>query len=223
MRKLSEIIGGKTIRIRLLAANVGSPIGEFNRELVDHIFQRCLEQPDEMSFLPMCDLLQLSRLVNIYPGVFGIRKKVGHAILNEIKNRLHMVTYPEFHVHFIKIMRYLIVINVYDFDLLDNCFRPDYLDFMYKQKKQLNGALYEIDGCTRIHLKDSYRGNRLSDDYLGRFKYLGTYIPDQVNRFKNSEVFTYKIENVIRRLFTHYQYAHAISHHRHAGKFIRIK
>lgn len=219
MKQLSTTIANRSFRLCLMTANMGALVRTFDDELISYFFQRCLNRPDEISQLSMYDLELLSKFIKVYPKNAEYRTKVGHQLLDELKDRADSVANQTFHVHFIKIIRNLIVRNIYDFELLDNLFRSDYIKLMYRKKKQLDGALYEIDGYTRINLKDIYFGNRLSDDDLDKFKHFGTYIPDQINKPKRSETYTYKIEEIVGKLFKHYKYAHAVGHHRAAGNY----
>lgn len=217
MKNLKKTLENRSIRLCLLIASMGTPIRIFDTGTVEYFFQRCLIQSNELADLSIYDFDLLTRLINNYPVHSNIQKKIGYQIIDQIKGRLDCVAHQGFHKALIQTIRNLIVRGIYDPDLVDNLLRPDYIKFIYKTRKQLDGALYEIDGYTRINLKNVYHGNRLDDMYLEKFKHLGTYIPDQVKRYKQSEAFTYKVETQIKEIFQHWQYAHAISHHRHAG------
>lgn len=201
-------------------ANVGIAIRLFDNDIIAHMFERCLNHPDEFSELSMPDLEYLSRvLCTVTHSDRNELQKVGHLLLNEIINRLDQVASRGFYAHFANIVRNLTVIDVYNLELMDNIFRPDYIQFIHKKSKQLDLPLYEIDGYNRINLKDIYTGNRLSEKHLDKLCYLINWIPDKANRRKKHYEFTFAIEDVIQELFTHYQYAHAIAHRKNASKY----
>lgn len=214
----TSISDHRSLRICFLIANTGTSIRVFNDKIMFELFERCMKQSNELSGCEMSDLKRLSEIISFYHEYVEQRIAIAHRILDELKNRLENVTQQNFHENLIEIIRNLLFLGIYDSEFLDNIFRSDYIKQMYKKAKPLANAMYEIDGFARINLKNIYCGNLLSDEYLGKFKFFGTQIPDQVNRYKVSQAFVYEIENVIKHLFKNYQYAHAIGHHRQAGK-----
>lgn len=204
-------------------ANIGIAVRLFDDAIISNVFNRCLNHPDEFSELSMPDLEYLSRVLStINHSDRDELQRIGHLLLNEIVNRLDQVASRGFYAHFANIIRNLTVIDVYNLELLDNIFRPDYIQFIHKKSKQLDLPLYEIDGYTRINLKDIYTGNRLSEVHLSKLCYLINWVPDKKKKFKKHHDFTYAIEDVVRKLFTHCQYAHAVAHRKNASKYIHL-
>lgn len=203
--------------------NVGVPIRDFDDEVILSTYKRCLNHPDEFEDLSMSDLEYLSRILSMsnYHDQEIVRQ-VGVLLLQEIKNRLLNVASRGFYEHFGNIVRNLTMIDVYDVELMDNLFRPDYIKCIHKHSKQVDMQLYEIDGYNRLNLKDIYNGNTLHDDYLDRLCYLINYVPDRVGRYKKLDEFAYAIEDVVNKLFTYSKYTHAVGHRRHAGRFFCV-
>lgn len=201
-------------------ANVGTPIRLFDHEIILNVFERCLNHPDEFEELSIADLEYLSRILTMsnYENPEKIRK-VGHLVLNEmINNRLDQVASRSVYTNFINIVRNLTMIDVYDLELMDNLFRPDYIKFVHKNSKQIDMPMYEIDGYNRLNLRGIYNGNHLSDEYLERLRYLIHWIPDRVERYRKQDEHVYAIEEVVQQLFTYCKFAHIVAHRRHAGK-----
>lgn len=217
-KDLYKSFSDRSLRICLLIADAGTSVRVFNDKIMFELFERCLKQSNTLSDFKMSDLKRLSELIGYIPGYIEKKISIGHLLLDVLKNRLENVAQQNFHDNFIEIIRNLLHQGIYNSELLDNIFRSDYIKQIYKKRMQLAGAMYEIDGYARINLRNIYCGNLLSDEYLGKFKFFGTRVPDQLNGHNVSEAFVYKIENVIKHLFNNYQYAHAISHHRQAGK-----
>lgn len=200
-------------------ANVGITARMFDNDIIANVFHRCLNHADEFSELSMPDLEYLSRVLSTYnQSEKDELQKIGHLVLNEIENRLDQVASRGFYAHFANIVRNLTVINVYNLELMDNILRPDYIRFIHKKSKQLDLPLYEIDGYNRINLKNIYTGNRLSDIHLSKLCYLINWIPDRQKQFKNHYDFVFVIDDIVRKLFTYCQYAHAVAHRKNASK-----
>lgn len=200
-------------------ANVGLAIRFFERDIIANVFDRCVNHSDDFRELSMPDLEYLSRVLSMYTGSDRDRmRQIGQLVLDEIANRLDQVASRGFYVHFTNIVRNLTVIDVYNLELIDNLFRPDYIRFIHKNSKQLDLPLYEIDGYSRINLKHIYAGNRLSDIHLEKLRFLINWVPDEKQRHKKHYEFTFVIEDVVQKLFTHFKYAHAIAHRKNASK-----
>lgn len=203
-------------------AHVGLPIRLFDTDIIANVFDRCLNHPDEFGELTMPDMEYLSRILSMNNHSDPDQlQKVGHLLLDEIKNRLGQVTSRRFYAHFINIVRNLTVIDVYNLELMDNIFRPDYIRIIHKNCKQLDFPIYEIDGYNRIDLKNIYKGNRLSEIHLEKLKFLINWVPDKDNRYKKHFEFSFAIENAVQKLFTYCQYAHAVAHRKNASKSFR--
>lgn len=201
-------------------ANVGAPIRLFDNDMILNVFKRCLNHPDEFEELSLADLEYLSRILTMssYENVETLRT-VGHLILDEIiENRLDQVAARSVYTHFINIVRNLTMIDVYDLELMNNIFRPDYIKFIHKNSKQIDMQMYEIDGYNRLNLKGIYNGNVLEDEYLDRQCYLIDWIPNREERYRKHNENAYVIEDVVRKLFSYCKFAHIVAHRRHAGK-----
>lgn len=158
-------------------ANVGVPIRLFDDVINSIIFKRCLANPDDLKELSMQDLEYLSRLISmvIYNNE-NIIQRIGHLLLIEIKTRLDNVAARGFFLNLTNIVRNLTMLNIYDLELLENLFRPDYIKFIYKNCKLIDPQLYEIDGYNRINLKSIYNGNLLPDRYLEKLCYVVNWV-----------------------------------------------
>lgn len=222
-KNLHSTLHHRSLKTCILMANVGLSIRLFDSDIITNVFDRCLNHPDEFSELSMPDLEYLSRVLSMYNHSDKDKlHKIGHLLLNEILNRLDQVASRGFYAHFSNIVRNLTVIDVYNLDLMDNIFRPDYIRFIHKNSKQLDLPLYEIDGYNRINLKNIYKGNRLSDIHLAKLCYLINWVPDREKRYKKHYEFTFAIEDTVRKLFTYCQYAHAVAHRKNASKCFAI-
>lgn len=221
MKNLGKSMENKSLKIGILIANVGLPIRQFDDEMMELVYQRCLEHPDELNNLSMPDLEYLSRILSMYKSRShandDVIKNVGFLLLEELKDRLDCVAQRGVYQNFVNIIRNLTNINIYDVELIDNLFRPDYIKRIHKNSKQLDMQMYEIDGFTRINLKDIYKGNRLEDAHLQRMCFLIDWIPDRNKYKKKSHEFVYTIEDVVRNLFEHCRFVHVIPYRRHAG------
>lgn len=200
--------------------NIGAPIELYDEVILAHTFNQCLNDSDQISALSMGTLQILSRALCLTedPQNMEAARLVGYRLLDEIKRRLDQVTSAYFHVSLISIVRNLTRIDVYDVELMQNLFRKDYLQFIYRKSRKLELPLYEIDGYNRINLKHIYRYDFVPDEYLDNMKYLQDFIPDRVKRFKKRHRFVYAMEDVIGGLFSQYRYAHVLPFHKHAGK-----
>lgn len=217
---LRNSLNGRSLKTCILMANVGVPIRMFDNEIILHVFERCLEQPEELQELSMSHLEYLSRVLSLSNfDDKDLVKKVGFSVLNELKNRTDLVAQRGIYVNFTNIVRNLTAINVYDLEILENIFRLDYIKFIHKNSKQLDLQLYEIDGYNRINLKNIYKGNHLADIHLEKLCYLMKWIPDRTKYRKNDE-FSYAIEDAVGKYFEYSQYAHAVPHRMHAGKLL---
>lgn len=216
MNNISKTLDQKSIHICALVASMGTPVRVFDEESITILFQRCLNQPDILCKLNLSALEKISRIIDLYPNNSDMSTKVGSFILEQMKTRLESLVDPLCYAASMNIIRNLLTHGIYDLELLDNILRSDFIKKM-NNSKQLHLSIYEIDAYTRINLKDIYNGNQLTDDYLARIKYLIEYEPDQVNKFKKAETQIYSIENVIKKYFEHYKFAHALAHHRFAG------
>lgn len=216
MKNISKTLDQKSIHICALVATMGASVRVFNEESVAILLQRCLNQPDILCKLNLSTLEKVSRIIDLYPKNWDTLTNVGSFILEQMKNRLESIVDPFSYGASMIIIRNLLTQDIYDLELLNNILRFDFIKKMNKSK-QLFLSVYEIDAYTRINLKDIYNGNRLTDDYLARIKYLIEYAPDQVNNFKKRETQIYNIENAIKKHFEHYKFAHALAHHKFAG------
>lgn len=166
----------------------------------------------------MPDLEYLSRIISLSNyGTIEMTEKMGSIMLEEMKNRLDYVAQRGIYANFVNIVRNLTEINVYDLELMDNIFRPDFIRCIHKKSKKLDMPLYEIDGFNRINLRDIYHGNRLEESHLERTCFFISWIPDRVNRYRKNDLFAYAVEDAVRKYFPHCQYAHAVPYRRHAG------
>lgn len=214
MTNISKTLDQRSLHFCVLTAHMGVPVRIFNEVINSYLFDRCLNE--SLSKLTIRTLENLSRIVYLSPETSEKLMKVSHLILDEAKKRLDVVAQQSYYSNFMNIIRNLLIRNVYDLELLNNILRPDYIKFM-NNSKQLEPTMYEIDGYARINLKNIYHGHILPNDFLQRTKYIVDYIPDQVNRFKKSEQFIYNVENATKRMFSFYNFAHAVAHHRYAG------
>lgn len=216
-QNLRASIESRSLKTCILLANVGVPVRHFDKEIISHVFKRCLDHPDELQELSMADLEYLSRILCMsnYENREMITA-VGQNLLAELKSRLENVASRGFYANFINIVRNLTMIDVYDLELMDNIFRSDYIKFIHKQSKQVDMQMYEIDGYNRINLKGIYNGNILPDNYLNKMCFLIEWIPDAA-KCRKQDAFSYAIKNTVQSLFTHCRYAHAVAHRRHAG------
>lgn len=221
--KISEALRSnmeaRLLKTCILMANIGVPIRLFDDQVILNVFQRCLNHPEEFEGLSMHDLEYLSRILCMsnYSDREMIRK-IGNLLLTEIKNRLEYVALRGFYTNFINIIRNLTLIHIYDLEIMENLFRPEYIRFIHKNSKQVDMPLYELDGYNRINLKCIYKGHLLPDNYLERICYLVDWVPDRVERYRKHHEFVYAIEDIVRKHFTHCQYAHAVAHRKAAGK-----
>lgn len=213
----------RPLRFGVLMTNIGAPLRVFDKEMMLKIFKRCLDHPNELRHLTMTDIESLTRAISLFydPSMENMIKDIGYHVLDELKNRLDQIASRTFFSSFIIIIRNLIQIHVYDLELMENIFRPDFIKCIYKRSQQLCLPIYEIDGYNRINLRNIYKGNYLADCYTDKLRFLSEYVPNRINRHKKSELFNYVLEDVISRLFTHYQYAHAVPHRRHAGILLK--
>lgn len=220
MKNLQKSMANKSLKICILIANVGLSIRQFDDAAIELVYNRCLKHSEELSNLSMPDLEYLSRILTLYRipnhSNSDVIKNVGSLLLEEVKTRLDCVAQRGAYENFANIIRNLTNVNIYDLELIDNFLRPDYIRRIHKKSKQLDIQMYEIDGYTRINLKDIYKGNRLDDACLERVCFLIDWIPNR-NKYKKSHQFMYAIEDVMRKLFAHCQFAHAIPYRRHAG------
>lgn len=216
MKKLFRTLDQKSIYTCALVASMGTPVSVFDEGSIAMLFQRCLNQPDMLCKLNLPVLEKISRIIYIYPENSDLSTKLGNLILEQMKNRLEFIADPLYYAASMNIIRNLLTHDIYDLELLDNILRPDFIKKM-NSSKQLYISIYEIDAYTRINLKEIHNGNQLSDDYLAKMKYIIRYAPNQVNNFKKAETKIYSIENVIKKYFEHYKFAHALAHHRFAG------
>lgn len=223
-KTLRSTLANRSLKTCILMANVGISIRLFDNDVIANVFNRCLNYPDEFDELSMPDLEYLSRVLStVNHSDKDELQKVGHLLLNEIVNRLDQVASRGFYAHFTNIIRNLTVIDVYNLELMDNIFRPDYIRFIHKNSKQLDLPLYEIDGYNRINLKNIYTGNRLSDIHLAKLCFLINWVPDKAKlKYKKHYEFTFAIEDVVRKLFTYCQYAHAVAHRKNASKYFEL-
>lgn len=221
-RKLHESLQDRSLKMCILVANVGSPVRIFDNEIMSHVFNRCINHPEELHDLYMPDLEYLSRILSMTNhGNNELGKKIGTLILNEIiNNRLDMIAQRGIFRNFSNIIRNLTMIDVYDLELLNNILSPDYIRLIYKRSKQLDSQIYDIDWYCRINLKNEYKGNLLPQSQVEKLCFLIDWIPDRVNRHKQIHEFNYAIEDVAEKLFTYSQYAHAIPSRKHAGKIL---
>lgn len=209
----------RSLRTCILMANVGVPILLFDNEIIQHIFDRCLTNTEQLSELSMSDLNHLTRILSYSKNEDNeLIKKVGLVLLEELKNRLDLVAQRGSYMNFISIVRNLTTIDVYDLELMDNIFDMDYIKFIYRRNKRLDMQLYEIDGYNRINLKNIYKGNHLSDSYLEKSCILINWIPDRSKKNRKKSEFSFAIEDVVQKNFTNFQYAHAVAHRMNAGK-----
>lgn len=216
MKNISRTLDQKSIHIQCMVATMGTPVRVFDDKSIDILFRRCLNQPNMLSKLNLSTLEKMSRIIDLYPKNSDTLTKVGSFILEQMKNRLESIVDPLCYSTSMNIIRNLLTHDIYDLELLDNILRSEFIKKM-NNSKQLYLSIYEIDAYTRINLKDIYNENKLTDEYLARIKYLTEYAPDQVNKFKKAEVQIYSIENIIKKYFEHYKFAHALAHHRFAG------
>lgn len=217
MLNLSSTISERSMPLCVMIATIGSPVRMFDDEIISHLLQRCVNQPNALNHLSISILELLSRIIYYYPKSSDASIQLGHLLLEQIVNRLDQITMHTQYPIFMTIIRNLLAQNIYNVELLENIFRSDFLKMM-NNSKQLEKTVYEIDGYAKINLKNIFIGHGLTDDYLQRLKYLVEYNPDQVNRFRHSERFIYEIENVIKKHFEYYQFAHGVAHHRYPGK-----
>lgn len=220
VKSLRASLHNRSLKMCILVANVGTSIRLFDNEIVWHVFERCLNHPEELQELSMPDMEYLSRILSMSNhGDNELLKRVGTLLLDEIiNNRLETVAQKGIFRNFSNIIRNLTMIDVYNLELLENILSPEYIKLIFKNSKQLEMQMYEIDGYCRINLRDIYKGNLLSKSYLDKLCFLINWIPDRVNKYSKSHEFAYSIEDVAKELFTHCQYAHAIPQRRHAGK-----
>lgn len=216
-KNLRATIENRSLKICILLANVGVPVRHFDKEIIKYVFMRCLNHPEELKDLSMPDLEYLSRILSMskYENQ-EMLVKVGRHLLDEVEARLENVASRGFYTNFINIVRNLTMIDVYNLELMDNIFRPEYIKFIHKLSKQVDMQMYEIDGYNRINLKGVYKGNLLPSKYLDKMCFLIEWVPNQA-KYRKQDEFSYAVENTIRKLFTHCQYAHAVCHRRHAG------
>lgn len=220
MANLKDSLDEKSLKRCISIASVGTTIRAFDDEVNWLLFDQCIKKPHELKDLSMVDLEYLSRVLSTtnYHDKTEMIENVGTVILNELLCRLNSVALKSTFQNFISIVRNLAIINVYNLELMDNILSPEYLHCMYKKMKKIDLQMYEIDGYCRINLKDTYKGNLLDEAYLKKVCYLITWIPDRVNNYRKIDEFTYNIEDVVKKLFTHSQYAHAVPYRKFAGK-----
>ncbi|XP_055319239.1 uncharacterized protein LOC129576975 [Sitodiplosis mosellana] len=221
-KNLRASLQNRSLKMCILVANVGTPIRLFDHKITWHVFERCLNHPEELRDLSMPDLEYLSRILTMSNHENGeLVNRVATMLLHEIiNNRLDVVAQRGVFRNFSNIIRNLLMVDVYDIELLDNILSPAYIKFIFKSMRQLDLQIYEIDGYCRINLRDIYKGNLLPTSYVQKLCFLISWVPDKVNRYKKNDEFSYAIEDVVEKLFTHFQYAHAIPHRKHADLIV---
>lgn len=194
-----------------------------NEELIEYTLQRCLNQPEIFSTLTILEFEQLSEILGLFNFTTKshIAMSIANGILDQLRNRLSKITYQSFHTHCIQILHYLSLINVYDVDIIDNIFHPDFMFFMHKRNKILDPELLYLDGYARINLNGIYAGHLLDNSYLEKMgEFQTNYVPDRENQLKKTDDFVIEVENTISNLFKYYNYANATPYYKHAGKLL---
>lgn len=220
-------MASNSLQTCIFIVNAGASAKIFDDTILTDLTRRCLNQPNELAQLTMIDLEYLSRCLSAYNSGphQNLITAAAQQLLAEMRRRLDDVAHRNFYSHFIKIIRNLTIINVYDVELLANIFRPDYIRCIHKKSKLLDLPIYELDGFNRVNLKNQYHGDYLTDAYVDKLRFLIEYIPDRVKRHRKRHSFFYAIEDVVERLFGRYQVAHAIPWRRLPGdlKFSDMK
>lgn len=220
LRKCRGRIDSCSLQTCIFIVHAGASVRVFDEVIMTNIHQRCLNNTDQLEELSMADLEYLSRCLCMFNDVnhMETNKLAAFRLLDEIKRRLHDVAHRHFYTNFIRIVRNLTVIDVYNTELLANIMHPDYRNQIHKKSKQLDLPMFELDGYNRINLREIYCGDYLTDTHLEKLRFFIEYIPDRVKRHRKRHLFFYAIEDVIQRLFGKYQIAHAIPWRRLTGE-----
>lgn len=212
MRSLNECI---------LIANLGGSIDLFDEHLLLHMFKMVLNDPASLNELPMSRLENISRMLTHCENakLKELKSRVANRVFDELKNRVDKFTSLFSYEKMVNIIRNLTLVDAYDIEFMENIFRSDYFHFMHKNNKRMQLQLFEIDGYNRINLRHIYHGNYIPNEYFSNVKYLQDFIPDRVKRYHKRHRFCYAMEDIISRLFSHYQFAHVLPFRKNAGNF----
>lgn len=220
LRKCRGRIDSFSLQTCIFIVHSGSSVGVFDEIITTKLLQRCINNTNQLNDLLMTDLEYFSRCLCMFNDIKHVEttKLAGFQLLEEIKPRLIDVGRRHFYYNFIKIVRNLTLIDVYNAEMLANIMHPDYIRQIYKNVKSLDLAMFELDGYNRINLQNVYHGDYLSDAYLDKLRFYTEYIPDRVRRNRSRHSYFYAIEDVIQRIFGRYHIAHAVPWRRLPGK-----
>ncbi|KAJ6636950.1 FAST kinase domain-containing protein 5, mitochondrial [Pseudolycoriella hygida] len=143
-----------------------------------------------------------------------IENELCRGILTELKNRIDEITnHPKC---FSLCINFLTMKGYYDEEMINVIFGQQFLLHAYSNLYLFGKELFSLDAFTKINLKDTYRGNQLSEksrQYLGKMKTL--YVPDRNrnNKISATDLILLEVKEATEKLIGHCTLTHALPHH----------
>lgn len=220
LEKLETILENRSLRVRIMLASTGIDLRICNVKFVEKILKDIIDNVDSLKKIIMPELVSLSRIIGTmdFTTDLKIEEIVARKILQEAGNRIEQSTTFNGHKNHIQILHNLILRNIYDFELLENVFRPDYIRFIYKKNKILEPEMYKLDAYCRLNLALEYKGELLSDIYIAKMGlFLTNYFPREETSIRRKERFIMQVHDVVKTKYKFFKYANAAAHFKHAG------
>lgn len=211
LQKYRNTLTSYSLQTCIAIAYAGTPCRIFDDGILFDLLQRCSNHSDQLEHLSMIDLEYLSRCLCVlhdYQHMELVNSAAGNLLL-ALQRRLIDVAKRRFFPSFVRIIRNLTLINAYDIELLANIFRPDFIQHLLRTN-MLDLRMFELDGYTRINLKNIFRGDFIPEAELKRLKCNIKHIPNRIENHQHEHLSFYAMEDAIGGLFDKFHIVQAI-------------
>lgn len=190
--------------------------------------QKCLEKianrfSDDITTIRLKDFERITFVIGSsdFTSDNQIENRLCEQILAELKNRVsEIVQYPKclpLCLHFLSLKGY------HDEELLNVVLGEPFLGFAYKTLPNYGRELFSLDSYAKIQLKETYKGNQLSEKvrrYMGQM--FTDYIPSSEFKLSPSDKILAPVKETTEELFRHCYYAHTLPHYPRTGESTTI-
>lgn len=221
IQKFGNTIEKRHISTALLILNSGMNMRVCDSESTEKVLRKCIETKNSFENMSLNDLVTLSRIIGEmnFQTESKIEESVGHQLLRELRNRIHLAASYNAYQKITKILKNLSMINMYDLELIENFLRPDVIKFIYKRNNILSEELFNLDSFARINLASIYTGPYLDEKYRSNMgKYLTSYIPEEKYSKQRKDNFFLEVEKAVLQHFGHIEYVNPTGSSKYSGE-----
>lgn len=182
--------------------------------------QKCIERiidrfNSDIKSLRLKDFERIAFVLGLYDfeSESRLEEKLCQNILDEVKNRVDdIVKYPKclpLCLHFLTMKGY------HDAEMINVVLNKPFLELSYGQNINYEREIFSLDSYAQINLKDTYKGNLLSDKSrkcMG--KMLSQFIPNRSGKFKLSatDKILLELKETSEEMFKHSYIMQALPH-----------